>query len=186
MAHLNEFLSDIDLDELKKLIKESGAVKKYRRGDTICKQGEQCRVIGIVLRGYFKYSLVNAKGDICVTGFSFEDEIVTDFPNSFIMDAASFTSITAGRDCEIIQMSIGDARLHMERHYPGFIGHAASVLLIEAYRRYLDLHSKTPRERYVDLITSCHGDVSLIPLQEIASYLSISRRQLYRIREEFI
>lgn len=186
MAHLNEFLTNVDLAELKKIIKESGFVKKYRRGDTICNQGEPCRVIGIVLRGYFKFSVVNTKGEICVTGFSFEDEIVTDFPNSFMMDGASFTTITAGRECEIIQMSTGDARLHMERHCPGFIGHAASVLLIEAYRRYLDLHSKTPRERYVDLITRCHCDISLIPLQEIASYLSISRRQLYRIREEFI
>ena len=42
---------------------------------------------------------------------------------------------------------------------------------------------KTPAERFHELVTRYPGVTHNLPIQEIASYLGISRRQLHRIRE---
>ncbi len=47
----------------------------------------------------------------------------------------------------------------MAETQPDFVGQASSHLLMEAYRRYLDMHTKTPQQRYIDLISRCHEDI---------------------------
>lgn len=183
MVRMNDFLFNINLNELNNFIESQGTVRLYRKDESLCKQGQLCRRIAIIRNGYFKYSVVNSNGKVCITGFSFYGEVVTDFVCSFIFGKASFTSITAGCDAEVIEVDINTARQFMTERHPDFVGHASSHILVAAYRRYLDVHTKTPKQRYVDLISRCHEDISLIPLQEMASYLSISRRQLQRIRE---
>jgi len=42
---------------------------------------------------------------------------------------------------------------------------------------------KTPTERFHELVSRYPGVIHNLPIQEIASYLGISRRQLHRIRE---
>lgn len=42
---------------------------------------------------------------------------------------------------------------------------------------------KTPTERFHELVSRFPGVTHNLPIQEIASYLGISRRQLHRIRE---
>ncbi len=42
---------------------------------------------------------------------------------------------------------------------------------------------KTPAERFHELVSRYPGVIHNLPIQEIASYLGISRRQLHRIRE---
>lgn len=42
---------------------------------------------------------------------------------------------------------------------------------------------KTPTERFRELASRYAGVTHNLPIQEIASYLGISRRQLHRIRE---
>lgn len=53
----------------------------------------------------------------------------------------------------------------------------------EAYCRYLDTLVKTPSERFRELVIRNPREIHNLPMQEIASYLGISRRQLHRIRE---
>ncbi|MBO5297369.1 MAG: hypothetical protein J6B03_07225 [Candidatus Homeothermus sp.] len=43
---------------------------------------------------------------------------------------------------------------------------------------------KTPSERFHELVSRYPGVIHNLPIQEIASYLGISRRQLHRIRED--
>lgn len=186
MARLNEFISDLDLSGLISFIETYGNTVSLRRGEMLCEEGRVCNVVAIVRSGYLKYSVTNSKGETGITGFSFEGEVAGDFPGSFIFGKPSFTAISAGCDSEITRVDVDKARRYMVEHHADFIAHLSSVLLLEAYRRYIDLHSKTPQERYVALIMRCHNDLSHIPLHEIASYLSISRRQLLRIREKHI
>ncbi len=52
------------------------------------------------------------------------------------------------------------------------------------YDRYVDLHIKTPQQRYNDLI-SRHPDLfSLFPLKDIASFLNITQTHLSRLRKK--
>lgn len=184
MARLNDFFTRIDLSILTDYAVKNGRIVKYSRGEVLCRESEICRYIGIVRSGYFKFVSLGSKGEECVTGFSFEDEAVFDYVQSFLQNSPSLTSIVAGSDAEIVQVPLADLRNYLLEDEPDFIVKTSAVLLQEAYRRYIDLYVKTPSQRYAELCQRCHESVSIIPLQEIASYLTISRRQLHRIRGE--
>ena len=59
----------------------------------------------------------------------------------------------------------------------------SSNMLQEAYCRYLNMLVKTPTEHFHELVSRYPGVIHNPPIQEIASYVGISRRQLHRIRE---
>jgi len=139
--------------------------------------------VGVVKSGYFKYVALNSKGQEVVTGFSFEDEVVTDYVQGFLYDQPSLTSIVAGCDAEVRRLSVVDARRFIIERSPGFVAEVSSNLLREAYCRYLNMLVKTPTERFQELVSRYPGVIHSLPIQEIASYLGISRRQLHRIRE---
>lgn len=160
MAQLNDFMTRIDLSVLNDYVAANGKSVVYAKGERIVQQGRLCRYVGVVKSGYFKYVALNSKGHEVVTGFSFEGEVVTDYVQGFLYDRPSLTSIVAGCDAEV-----------------------SSNLLQEAYCRYLNMLVKTPTERFHELVSRYPGVIHNLPIQEIASYLGISRRQLHRIRE---
>lgn len=183
MARLNDFMTRIDLSVLNDYIMVNGKSTVFAKGERIVQQGRLCRHVGVVKSGYFKYVVLNSKEHEVVTGFSFEGEVVTDYVRGFLFDQPSLTSIVAGCDAEILRVPVDDVRRHLREQNPGFVADASSNLLQEAYRRYLDMLAKTPAERYNTLVSRYPGVTHRLPIQEIASYLGISRRQLHRIRE---
>lgn len=185
MAKLNDFMSSIDLSMLEGYCREHGHSKSYRRGDRLVEEGRMCRHIGIVKSGYFKYTILSTAGEECVTGFSFAGEIVGDFVRSFLYNRPAMTSIIAGRDAEVIQVPIADARPYILSRNPSYCSDASAVLLTEAYRRYLSVHKRTPAERYSDLRHRFGHVIDTITNSDLASYLTISRRQFQRIRENY-
>lgn len=183
MARLNEFITRIDLSELNDYVANNGKDVVYAKGERIVQQGCLCRYVGIVKSGYFKYVALNSKGQEIVTGFSFVGEVVTDYVRGLLFDETSLTSIVAGCDAEIQRVSVKDIRRHLKECNPSFFADASSNLLQEAYCRYLDTLVKTPSERFRELVIRNPREIHNLPIQEIASYLGISRRQLHRIRE---
>ena len=155
----------------------------YAKGERMVQQGELCRYVGVVKSGYFNYVALNSKGQEVVTGFSFEGEVVTDYVQGFLYDQPSLTSIVAGSDAEVQCVSVEDARRFIIERNPGFVAEVSSNLLQEAYCRYLNILVKTPIERFHELVSRYPGVTQKLPIQEIASYLGVSRRQLHRIRE---
>lgn len=184
MARLNEFFTNLDLSSVEKYCREHGTIVRYSKGDCIVREGEVCRVIGIVLDGYFKYFSLNDSGEECVTGFSFRGECVTDFLRSFILNLPSMTTVMAGCRAEVLQVPIAEVRREVLARDPEFINRTSAVLLQEAYRRLIDLHTKTPTQRYEELLEKYNQDIRLVSFREIASYLTISRRHLLRIRRQ--
>lgn len=183
MAQLNEFMTRIDLSVLNDYVAANGKSVVYAKGERIVQQGRLCRYVGVVKSGYFKYVALNSKGQEVVTGFSFEGEVVTDYVQGFLYDRPSLTSIVAGCDAEVQRVSVEDARRFIIECSPGFVAEVSSNLLQEAYCRYLNMLVKTPAEGFHELVSRYPGVTHNLPIQEIASYLGISRRQLHRIRE---
>ena len=183
MAQINDFMARIDLSELSDYIEAYGKSHIYAKGEAIVQQGCLCRYVGVVKSGYFKYEALNSQGDEVVTGFSFEDEVVTDYVQGFLFDLPSLTSIVAGCNAEILQVPVNDVRRYITERNPGFVADVSSNLLQEAYCRYLNMLIKTPTERFHELVSRYPGVTHILPIQEIASYLGISRRQFHRIRE---
>ena len=176
-------MAQVNLAPLAECCREHGSIVYYAKGERMVQEGNVCRFIGVVRSGYFRYTSIASKGDECVTGFSFEGEVVTDYVRSFLYNQPALTSIVAGCDAEVVQLPISKARPYMLRCNPAFISETSSILLQEAYRRYLSIHTLTPQERYKELCSRFHDDISMIPYNELASYLSVSRRQFQRIRE---
>ncbi|MDE5971813.1 MAG: Crp/Fnr family transcriptional regulator [Muribaculaceae bacterium] len=185
MARLNEFFSRIDTDLMLDYCMRHGDTAFYARGEHFAQEGELCRYIGFVRRGYFKYSRVTSKGEEAVNGFTFCNEVVGDYVMSFLHGRPAMCSIIAGADSEVIQVPVKALRDYVAGHSPNFMIDTASVVLMEAYRRYTDLHTLTPQERYGALLERYPHVIDEIPLQEIASFLNVSRRQFQRIREIF-
>ena len=48
----------------------------------------------------------------------------------------------------------------------------------------IDMYRFSPVERYTKLVERIPGLLTLVPLKELASYLSVSRRQFQRIRKQ--
>lgn len=183
MARLNEFLTEIDLSVMKDYIADNGILKVYAKGDMIVREGEVCRYLGIVKSGYFKYTALNSNGNEVVTGFAFSGDIVTDYVRSFLFDQPAMVYIVAGCEAEVLIVSVDAVRRHLKERLPHFVTEASSRLLHEAYRRYLDCHVKSPSERYHELVTHNPDVTKKLPVNEVASYLGISRRHLNRIRK---
>lgn len=183
MAQLNDFMTRIDLSVLNDYVVANGKSVVYAKGERIVQQGRLCRYVGVVKSGYFKYMALNSKGQEVVTGFSFEGEVVTDYVQGFLYDQPSLTSIVAGCDTEVQRVSVEDARRFIIERNSGFVAEVSSNLLQEAYCRYLNMLVKTPTERFHELVARFPDVIHNLPIQEIASYLGISRRQLHRIRE---
>ena len=183
MAQLNDFMTKIDMSVLNDYVAANGKSVVYAKGERIVQEGYLCRYVGVVISGYFKYLALNSKGQEVVTGFSFEGEVVTDYVQGFLYDRPSLTSIVAGCDSEIRRVPIEEVRRFITERNPGFVAEVSSNLLQEAYCRYLNMLVKTPAERFHELVSRYPGVIHNLPIQEIASYLGISRRQLHRIRE---
>ncbi|MDE6860781.1 MAG: Crp/Fnr family transcriptional regulator [Duncaniella sp.] len=183
MTRLNDYITRIDLSVLNDYVVINGDSVVYAKGEMIVQQGRLCRYISVVKSGYFKYVALNSKGHEIVTGFSFEGEVVTDYVRGFLFGEPALTTIVAGCEAEVVRASIEDVRRYIHERNPGFIADTSSKLLQEAYRRYLDLLVKTPAERFHELVNRYPDVTRCLPIQELASFLGVSRRQLHRIRK---
>ncbi len=183
MGAFNDFMTQIDFNSLHECCMLYGTVVEYSRGEHFALENEVCRNIGFVRKGYFKFVGMDSAGEEHVTGFSFTNEVVSDYVRSFLYGLPSFCSIIAGSTAEVLQVPITLARDYIKDRDPDFVTDTSSILLMTAYRRYLNLHTLSPLERYKILLNEHPSMVRHMPIQEIASFLNISRRQFHRIRE---
>lgn len=184
MAQINEFLSHIDFEAMREYCMANGKAVRYAKGDCFAEAGSIGRYVGFVKSGYFKYCVLTSKDDYAVTGFSFEDECIVDFTQSFLFNKPSMISIIAGCDSSVLQVPLNAIREYLIRHYPDLISKISAVVLEEAYSRYLNLHKKSPTERYLELVEKHPDFLQRIPLQDIASFLLITPTYLSRIRKK--
>lgn len=184
MAQINDFLSLIDLEAMRRYCMAAGKTARYAKGDCFAQEGRVGRYVGFVKSGYFKYCALTAKGDYAVTGFSFANECVMDFTQSFIFDKPSKISIIAGCDAEVVQVPLRALRDFVKKSNPHLISHTSAVVLEEAYTRYLNLYRSSPTERYLELVKKHPDILKLITLRDMASYLLITPVHLSRIRKK--
>lgn len=186
MARLNDFIDLMKLEPLRQYCKEHGEHYRYAKGECLVEQGNICRWFTVVKSGYFKFCATASNGSQCVTGFSFPNDVSTDYVRSFLLGKPCLTSIIAGMDTVVMRIPLSTVKEFGLSQSPNFFEYANSILLDEAYYRYLNLYTKTPLERYRHLVNHCSGDIRQVPLNELASYLQVSRRQFLRIRDEVL
>lgn len=182
MLKFNLYDQKIDFAAIKDACREKGTHTHYAKDEPFVQQGYVGKYLGVVESGYFKYVTLTSSGDEAVVGFAFEGEIVADYYNSF-NDLPSEISIKAGSDAEVSQIRTAEARELFYSIYHDCLSSINGVLFSEIYARYLELHRKTPTERYLDLIKLYPGLLATVSLRDIASYLLITPTYLSRIRK---
>lgn len=184
MAHINNFLTYIDFDAMRDFCIANGETVSYEKGESFVEAGYVGRYVGFVKSGYFKYCVLSSKGDYAVTGFSFKDECVMDFTQSFLFGKPSMMSIIAGCEAEVIQVGMTTLKEYVLKQYPDLVSHMSAVVLEEAYSRYLNLYEKSPTERYLELIRKYPHVLECVTLRDISSYLLVTPTYLSRIRRK--
>lgn len=182
MLKFNLYDQKIDFAAIKEACREKGTRTHYAKDEPFVQHGYVGKYLGVVESGYFKYVTLTSSDDEAVVGFAFEGEIVADYYNSF-NDLPSEISIKAGTEAEVSQIRTAEARELFYSVYHDSLSSINGVLFSEIYARYLELHRKTPTERYLDLIKLYPGLLATVSLRDIASYLLITPTYLSRIRK---
>lgn len=182
MTKFNLYTKHIDMTFWREFCNRKGRVMHFNKGETLARRGGKAKYWGVVISGYFKYSLTDKEGNTHVTGLAFADDFVGDFLN--VIEAGNVgTDIIAATAAEVMICDVSLIR-HLLVENPDVCRAMAIALFRQAYTLYLEMHVKTPKERYMALLERCPGIQHNITLRDMASYLQITPTHLSRIRKE--
>ena len=177
--------NSIDIEALREFCEREGKEVIYHKGDQLEREGDPARWFGFVTEGYFKYVTYGISDNKPhLTWFSFEGEIVADYPNCLDGHPAQ-TTIEAMVPTRVLRVS-GEQltdyfRQDAEKMELRSI--IAEHVLRQRNQCYLDHHRATARERYELLLQRCPGIVEHLALQDLASFLCITPQMLSKIRK---
>ena len=120
-----------------------------------------------------------------VVGLEFAGHFVCDFPGSLYREK-SRCSIIATVPCEIYCVPTAEVvkLMHSDAAAREVIAATTRAVFSTLYDRFTDLYSKSPQERYDDLISRDPDLFRLFSLKDIASLLNITPTHLSRLRKK--
>jgi CRP-like cAMP-binding protein len=164
-------------------------LKKLRKKGLFAEPGVVCNEVGFIVTGSVRY--FNVKDGEEITGyFSFENELVSSY-RSFLTREPSLNYIQALEDTQLVTISYKNMQAmlahpmlayKMER----FGRLAAEYYLICYEERMSSFITKTPVERYLDLLNTGRDIIQRMPQHYIAHFLGITPVSLSRIRRRIM
>lgn len=185
MSQFNSYIDNIDTDFWRNLCISRGELLRYDRGDEFVTAGTVGRYIGYVKSGALKYVCFSSDGTPHVTGLEFAGHVVCDFPGSLYRQK-SRCSIIATVPCEIhcVTSSEVSELMQSDARVKEVVENTTRELFNTVYDRLVDLYSKTPQQRYDELISRDPVLFTLFSLKDIASLLNITPTHLSRLRKK--
>jgi CRP-like cAMP-binding protein len=156
--------------------------RRLRRGAHLVRAGERVHALSFVVSGVLRRYYV-VEGREVTTGFLVEHSFATDHP-ALCSDAPSESNLQALTGASLLSVD----RAGLERLARGHaawreLAPAAGLALARRReRRQIELLSRSPEERYRDLLRQCPALVDRVPHYHIASYLGITPESLSRLR----
>lgn len=184
-SQFNSYIDNIDTDFWRDLCLSRGKLRHYGKGDEFLTAGTIGRYIGYIKFGALKYVCFSSDGTPHVTGLEFAGHFVCDFPGSLYREK-SRCSIIATVPCEIycVPASIISEMMQSDSRVKGVVDDTTRQLFNTVYDRLIDLYSKTPQQRYDELISRDPDLFELFSLKDIASLLHITPTHLSRLRKK--
>lgn len=182
--YFNTYIEHIDPYFWRELCCE-GKLLHFEKGEEFVSIGRAGQWIGYIRSGTMKYVVYSDDGVEHVVGMEHDGEFVADFPLS-LYGKASKISIVAVTPSDVYCYSVRDLMQRMEEdpEIRERVMHATEALFSTLYDRYLALYSKTPQQRYDELIRS-HSDIfKWFSLKDIASYLNVTPTYLSLLRKK--
>ena len=171
---------------LQAFCKREGEVVTYRKGEQLEREGDPARWLAYVEQGCFKYMTRGiSDGRNHITWFSFENEIVADYPR-FLYGRPAKSTIEAMMPSRVLRVSGEQLKQFFGQTIDGMELRTiiSEHILCQFHERYLDLHCATPRERYEMLLQRCPGIINELPLNAIASFLNVTPKTISLLRHD--
>lgn len=187
MAYFNSYMNSPAVRYWRDLCLREGVRRHYDRGDYFFRQGEVAIYLGYVLSGTLVYAVCGADGVEHVVGLEYKGEFVSDFPFS-ISGTQARTSVIAQTPCDILCVPVKSLqeRLSHDDELKDAIRITTEAVFGTLYDRHNALYTKTPEERYLELIDNDPQLFQHFPLKCIASYLNVTPTYLSKIRKKSV
>jgi len=171
------------------LVSQHLDLKKLKKKGLFAEPGIVCNEVGFILTGSVRY--FNVKDGEEITGyFSFENELVSSY-RSFLTRQPSLNYIQALEDTQLViityknmQVMLADPLLAYKMERFGRL--VAEFYLICYEERMSSFITKTPEERYIDLLNTGRDIIQRMPQHYIAHFLGITPVSLSRIRRRIM
>ncbi len=188
---LPSFLHDLTKDENTPSLEYASEIfrllelKKVRKKETLLYLGDTASKIFFVKKGILKSSMLDEKGNLHVTRFVAENQVITSMM-SFIEQRPSTLQIECIEASEVLCFKYEDFE-YMNRLYPG-LSLAFHKLMLRSYNSLLEeksrMISQDATKRYKKFIENYSNIVGRVPLKEVASFLGIRQQSLSRLRSK--
>lgn len=155
------------------------------KGEVWIHQNKVCREIAFIKKGILRTFYTDHKGNEVTSCFCVANSMSSSF-KSFISQQPSQLAIQALDKSELITISYADLQ-YLYKTFP--VWQEVNRLLME--KEYLSLwnyayslNTETAREKYLRLLAEQPDVLQKAPVQDIASYLGVTRETLSRIRKQ--
>jgi CRP-like cAMP-binding protein len=162
---------------------------KLKKKQHFIEPGEVCEKIGFVVTGSVRYYFVK-DGEEITNYFSFENDFVSSY-TSFLTRTPGLSHIQALEETRLIIIS--------HHHMQQMLAHPLLAYKMERFGRLVAEHylicyddrmvsfiTKTPEERYLDLLSTGREILQRMPQHYIAHFLGITPVSLSRIRRRIL
>jgi CRP-like cAMP-binding protein len=176
-------LTEISVLSLDKLF-EIANKRQFAKGEIILKQGQICKTIMFVEKGYLR-TFIDKDGTEINTDFTFEGNFTTNL-KSLRSASSADNSIQAGEITTIYEFD-KDKLLELYNVSAEIESFGRKLLeqLLIAQEEHINLFKiYSPTERYQYLQTNKPEILQRISLSQLSSYLGIARETLSRIRKK--
>ena len=181
-----KFDEKIHLTESEKELSKSFFIpKKIRKKQYMLQEGDVCRYINFVEKGFLRCYTVDDKGNEHILQFAFEGWWIAD-QYSFLTNTPSRYNIDALEDCELLLLT-KESEEHMLGELPKLERYFRLLLqnsLIATFRRLESSLSDTAEEKYNRLLENCPTIAERVPQHMLASAMGITPETLSRIRKQ--
>lgn len=159
--------------------------QNLQKGDFFVKQDKVCQHIGFILKGTIRIYYFNNNDEETTYGFCQENCLTTSF-KSFIFQVPSQLTLEAIEETVLLKIDFESLNL-LYKKYPiwqniGRIITQNEFLNMEKYASVLN--NETAKEKYLRLLQEQPTIIQKATVEDIASYLGVTRRTLSRIRQE--
>lgn len=173
-------------DSTFELAKEFLKIERIAKGDDFITQGKVCNKIAFIISGLLKIYYLK-DGNHVNTCFCAENSIASSF-ESFTNQTVSQESIEALEDSTLIVISKSALdKLYQLHSKWQEVGHKmVEKECVRLSARVQTLGFDSALEKYKALIENQPHIIQRVPIQDIASYLGVSRETLSRIRSKIV
>ena len=159
--------------------------QNLKKSDFFVKQDKVCRHIAFIVKGTLRTYYINDKAEETTSCFCTENNLTTSY-KSFILQQPSTLILQAIEDTELLVIDYENLqKLYSKSTIWQTIGRAVAereYIVMEQYASVLN--NETAKEKYLRLLKEQPNVLQKANIEDIASYLGVTRRTLSRIRQE--